>query len=420
MKREGMAQPDAASAAGLALAQKKMMIANGLGLDPNLPLSELMAAASKKMGISTSHLDKAELQNADGLVAAAAPTTRVPPTALGQTSSAATACLSCGQMVAQVCAVNGCCTRCLYQVLHFDQIGHKATSATDEAALHKAGGPRAFTYGEITTLGFRRLCARLKLRDDDVFADCGSGTGRIVVQAVTEFGVRRAVGVELSSSRHRLALEMLAASARPKAEGASKTASKPKGTKGKAKGKGRQEDHSSTSLHERASFVCGDCAAPQLWTAADGAFTGTTVVFTCSIMFDEALMARLARCIEACPTVRVVASFQRFPTAHGGLRGFVEAEPPEPCEASWTVTKHSCPLLSGAGACTADPQLFNGSPVYIYERTSTAAAIIREDEPGPGEAAGAAITIMEAARAAGLALIRVSQSGASEWVFSGS
>ena len=384
--QQKMAGSDPAS---LQLAQKKAFIAKQLGLDPSLDLAELMSLASKKVGVANtaSHVSKAEISAADRLIAsqphAGEPSSNATKRAAGSIRAdrqATSTCQSCGETVQQVCSVNGCCARCLYEIGHFDRLGQSAVSKRDEAELARAGGAEASTYGEATRLGFRRVCKRLGLSADDTFIDCGSGTGRLVIQAANEFGVRRAIGVELSRQRHSMALGLL-------------TSSSGRGAK------------------PRTAFYCEDFAASHLWTAAaaispggssaaaeggeaDGALVGATVVFTYCIMFDESLMARLARCIEACPTVRsparlepaepearppprpahtcmrlasfgqvrLVASFRRFPEAHGGLRGFVECVPrtsksrlsrvvgrlarARACDASW-------PGLAPPLACTA-------------------------------------------------------------------
>ena len=78
--------------------------------------------------------------------------------------------------------------------------------ASEKAMINAIGGSSAATYGEITTLGFAQLAHRLKLGPDDVFADLGSGTGKTVLQAASEFGASRAWGVELSPSRHASAM----------------------------------------------------------------------------------------------------------------------------------------------------------------------------------------------------------------------
>ena len=76
----------------------------------------------------------------------------------------------------------------------------------DEAAIRAVGGRRSSRYGEITPRGFAKLAARLELGEDDVFADLGSGTGR-VLQAVRDHGVRVSCGVELSLTRHEAAVQ---------------------------------------------------------------------------------------------------------------------------------------------------------------------------------------------------------------------
>ena len=210
--------------------------------------------------------------------------------------------------------------------------------------------------------------------------------------------------MELSGSRHSVALELLAAS-NLATSSLGKAAS---GSKGKRK----------ASLHTAAEagpkpghpppvlFVCADCAAPHLWIE-DGPLACATVVFTCSILFDDQLMSRLAQRIESCPTIRAVATLRRFPRAP---RGFAEAAPAEACETSWMVAKHACPLLSGTGPCTAGTGAGReasqealdikglsggGSHVYIYLRTSA---------------------VIENLHVAGLALVRTT-GGATQWQF---
>lgn len=403
------------------LAQKAAFIANGLGLDPTLPVADLMAAASKKMGMTNAaaNLSASEMKVADGLIAAeharqntAQNSQRAPQSELARNVRAT--CLCCGQTVAHTCSLNGCCAKCNFQTSHFERLGQNALSTLDTTALTRAGGPQASTYGEVTALAFRRLCTRMALSASDVFVDCGSGTGRLVTQAVRECHVRAAIGVELSSRRHDMAVELAAA------------AGQAERTQG-GKGRGRA---AAAAPH----FLCADCADPSLWMPLSvarvprraqraqsetttnppsnhtraappehaSALVGATAVFTCSVLFDEGLMRRLARCIEACPTVRVVASFQPFPVARGGgLRGFVETLPPEQCETSWTVSKHECPLLTGAGPCVAAKPMEPGSAVHIYVRTEESSAAHRSSH------------------AAGLTLVWSSTGGGTEWAFVG-
>ena len=76
------------------------------------------------------------------------------------------------------------------------------------------------TYGEITPLGARQLFGAMELLDDGPrkpkhqvshghFFDLGSGTGKLVGQAVLELPnkrVEKATGIELSPSRHEYAI----------------------------------------------------------------------------------------------------------------------------------------------------------------------------------------------------------------------
>ena len=47
----------------------------------------------------------------------------------------------------------------------------------------------------------RKLLALAKVTEEDVFFDLGCGVGQLCIVAVTEFGVRRAVGIELHRGR---------------------------------------------------------------------------------------------------------------------------------------------------------------------------------------------------------------------------
>ena len=320
----GIAAPQdraTASTAGSLLAQKAAFIASHLGLDPSLPLSELLAAASKATGMAMNH-SKQELQEADGLITAAqsgdhgkvqAPAAagrqqkpsggkkkKKDAAASAAAAASSTTCRSCGKAAAQICRANGCCARCIYEVGHFMHVGN-AMSKSDETELASSGGAHAHTYGEMTRLGFRQLARRVELSPKDVFVDCGSGTGRLVLQAATEYGVRRSIGVELSSTRHQVARDLLAASAATLS-----SSRKALGIKAKP------------GSPEPVSLVREDCAAKHLWASdnlrgvADtsrggerggerggdghshaGALSEATVVYICNVMFDEELVGRI-------------------------------------------------------------------------------------------------------------------------------
>ena len=192
--------------------------------------------------------------------------------------------------------------------------------------MESIGGPEAALYGELTPLGFRALAAHLRLTADDSFVDLGSGLGRLAVQAASEFGVRRAFGVEFAATRHELAVAAL--------------------------------EREAAGVSERVTLLEGDCAAPNLWTAGGPLGDRITVVYAGSLMFSNELMDQLARLIEACPfPLRVVASLKQW-ASDQAPRGFVE-QAPLYCESSWTAPRELTD--------ERDP----GTPVYVYARAQT-------------------------------------------------
>lgn len=207
-------------------------------------------------------------------------------------------------------------------------------SSAESAAIAAVGGRSAATYGEITRDGFAALAhdPRISLCADDVFADLGSGLGRSVFQAASDFGVRQAVGIEMAASRHALAASKLAGL--------------------------RDADVASRCL-----LVQGDCSDAALWSAAPGAdapLAEASVLYIASLLFSSELMTRLAqRIVEMAgngqSSLRVVATLKRF--RRGALRraGLRERLPPAFIDMSWS------------------PSMGPGQPVYIYVRRHPAA-----------------------------------------------
>ena len=131
------------------------------------------------------------------------------------------------------------------------------------------------------------------------FADLGSGTGKVVLQAIEANRVEHAVGIELARSRHLVATKMLA--------------------------------HHSVS-DTQATLIHGDMADDTLWTT-DGPLSQITDVFMCSLLYGPSLMQRMRNRL-ADSQVRQVATLRRF---DDGLPGFEEDTLPEPCEMSWMM-----------------------------------------------------------------------------------
>ena len=234
----------------------------------------------------------------------------------------------CAECSTPVCArhasaSNGCCMPCIQKQAAIVSTGWHATTPEEEDEIEAIGGPRASMYGEITPLGFRTLARRLSLGSGDVFVDLGSGLGRVVLQAARDWGVERACGVEYAASRHDLAVEAL--------------------------------EEEPTAVAERVCYIRGDCADPQVWQESLG---DVTVAYVANLLFGAELMERTARQLEACASLRTVASYRQWPE---GLVGFREDEP-ERCDTSWKAPDEL--IVVGASKETG------GSLLYIYVRNS--------------------------------------------------
>ena len=77
----------------------------------------------------------------------------------------------------------------------------------DRARIAWAAGRGADVYGELEPDAFLTLLRRFAPTANDVFADLGSGTGKLAALAALASPVGRAVGVELSEHRHATATE---------------------------------------------------------------------------------------------------------------------------------------------------------------------------------------------------------------------
>jgi hypothetical protein len=136
-------------------------------------------------------------------------------------------------------------------------------------------------YGEISNAGVDRLAGAISppLAPEDVFYDLGSGIGRICVQLYLSTAVGKAVGIELSASRHeqacvvRDALQKLQPGWLPREDAL----------------EFRQDDFLSSSLAD------------------------ATVIYLCSLSYSDALMKRLAvRINEECPVLRLLVASTPF------------------------------------------------------------------------------------------------------------
>mgnify|MGYP005628642661 CR=1 FL=1 len=91
--------------------------------------------------------------------------------------------------------------------LYKDLSGFGVAQNEYETIRQNGGNP---TYGEITYESTENLFNILKLTKNDVIYDLGSGVGKFIIQAYLNTPVKKAVGVELSSTRIKRANEALA------------------------------------------------------------------------------------------------------------------------------------------------------------------------------------------------------------------
>jgi hypothetical protein len=195
--------------------------------------------------------------------------------------------------------------------------------------MRAIGGDFANVYGEITERGFVKLAERLGLGADDVFVDCGSGQGSVVMQAAQDFGVRQALGVEFAAARHDRAVARVAVAAQ--------------------------------DVASRISLIQGDAADEARW-GAGGELSSCTCAYMCNVLFDETLNARLKACVESCPSIRCVAAYTPWPD---GLEGF--SEPYElSCETTWAPLRSTAVWDDSLARMEAE----GGITLYVYERGS--------------------------------------------------
>eukprot|EP01117_Protostelium_nocturnum_P007735 TRINITY_DN2771_c1_g1_i10.p1 TRINITY_DN2771_c1_g1~~TRINITY_DN2771_c1_g1_i10.p1 ORF type:complete len:530 (+),score=194.11 TRINITY_DN2771_c1_g1_i10:194-1783(+) len=94
----------------------------------------------------------------------------------------------------------------------FDQLpdGHRISKKEELAtnnANHNLDGFGSSTYGEILPVAIHNIISLLKIEEEDVFYDLGSGIGKAVIQVALQTKCKKSVGVELSETRYNLSLD---------------------------------------------------------------------------------------------------------------------------------------------------------------------------------------------------------------------
>eukprot|EP00928_Gymnodinium_smaydae_P025025 TRINITY_DN20070_c0_g1_i1.p1 TRINITY_DN20070_c0_g1~~TRINITY_DN20070_c0_g1_i1.p1 ORF type:complete len:375 (-),score=87.80 TRINITY_DN20070_c0_g1_i1:67-1143(-) len=242
------------------------------------------------------------------------------------------------------------------------------------------------TYGEVTPIGVRQIGRELQLdslealEEPVVFADLGSGVGKLAVQAFLEFPrLSRAIGVELSSSRassaraawqamqasgdagrlRAMALRLPAAAvaaASREAAGNSSAAVDTDELECEGKGAGDAQSIISDLDTLAESDLDLDAADVSGLELIEGDIfkidlSEVTHIYASTLCFDDALLRALAAQLSAkAPQLRRLATLRPFPEP--GLEGFEEVKTIR-AQMSWTV---------GLGG---------GATVRIYERKSS-------------------------------------------------
>ncbi len=101
-------------------------------------------------------------------------------------------------------------TRQIMNRVYKDLCGFEIPKSDAQAIKKSKGSP---VYGEIKHAALAKLLDYLSLKEKDVFYDFGSGVGKVVIQAALSTPVKKAIGVELSKTRHLEAQTALARAA---------------------------------------------------------------------------------------------------------------------------------------------------------------------------------------------------------------
>ena len=168
-------------------------------------------------------------------------------------------------------------------------------TTTDEARVREASGVVGSIYGEATPDGARSIFAGLGLYEEEgVFADLGSGVGKLAAQAYVELPrIDRVLAVELAQDRHTKAKE---AWQRFVVSGDAEDLSQKFGR---------------DTWVDAVSFVAGDA------TETDLDDFGVTHCYVANLCFDDDANARLAKRLAATPSLRKFATLKSLPLMSG-------------------------------------------------------------------------------------------------------
>lgn len=170
--------------------------------------------------------------------------------------------------------------------------------------IEKSGGNP--TYGEILPSSLAQLIQKLELTKNDILFDLGSGVGKVCIQVALS-SPAKAVGIELSKTRHKLAQKM----------------------------KQKLIDEGILTDHNKLEFIEGNITNYYLGSG--------TVFFMCSTCFSDELMNTLTQQFEKIPHSIKIITLRSLPLEESSN---IELKDTLSLPMSWS----------------------NGSSVYMYEK----------------------------------------------------
>lgn len=186
--------------------------------------------------------------------------------------------------------------------------GNQISAAESDLIKKKGGNP---TYGEIKPASLTKLFKELGITKHDVLYDLGSGTGKVVVQSCLEFPFKKVVGIELCQNRHEKAVHALE----------------------------QLKQRGFIKKNHPIHFIQGDIVETPCKDA--------TVIFMCSTCFSDELMTKLAEKISQLKKGTRVITLKRLPNPKKYKLALMREYR---LAMSWSTPE--------------------GSPVYLYEKTS--------------------------------------------------
>jgi len=144
------------------------------------------------------------------------------------------------------------------------QPGEKENAEKDKVFL---------TYGEILYPSFNKVLDQMEVTEDDVFYDFGSGVGKVGLQFLLKTPAKKITGIEANKKRNDVAVKVYA-----------------------------QVKRELPELFKERKFEC----LQKNFLEVD--VSDATIIYTCSTLFDENLLADIGKVVDKCPNIRFLFS----------------------------------------------------------------------------------------------------------------